>query len=653
MSSITQDQRFLSIKSPLDKDELLLTSFEGSEYISDLFEYQIEVLSSNHSILPETLIGKPVTVTIQNDIQRTFNGYISRFTYGEIKADNLRTYRLTMVPWLWFLSKNNNHRIFQVKTTKDIVSQVFKDLGFNDFDYRATGNPEVRDYCVQYNESDLNFVSRLLEEDGIAYYFEQKKEKHILHIVDEVNAYQKCAETDLTYSKGNQPNTQLTRWEHVHEFRKGNWSLNDYDFEQPTKSQLQTTASTSKFPKAKQYENYEYVQYHDFSGLKDLTKKRIEAEEAPMNTIEASSDCSSFYAGGKFKLSKHAVSSELGTYIITVIRHRAYDNSYLAGHESQSEYRNDLVCIPEAVHFRPPLTHIKPIMQGPQSAIVVGPDGEEIYIDKYGRIKVQFFWDREGKKDENSTCYLRVMQPWAGSGWGTSFIPRMGMEVIVNFIGGDPDRPLVTGSVYNADNLPPYSSKTQSGIKTRSTRKGTSSNFNELRFEDKKDGEQIYLHAEKNLDSVVENDETHTVDHNRTKTIGDNETSSIGKNRDKSVGENQTESIGKNKTIDVGANHSETIAKDKSVDVGDTHTESIGKDMKLQVGGNLLEDVGKKISITAGDEIILKTGSASITMKKNGDITIKGKNITIQGSGNVNVKASGNVALKGSKVTTN
>ena len=653
MSNLTQDQRLLSIESPLAKDELLLTSFEGSEYISDLFEFQIEVLSSNHSIQPEALIGKTVTITIQNDLKRSFNGYISSFTNGEVKADNLRSYRMTMVPWLWFLSKINNHRIFQGKNTKDIISQVFKDLGFNDFDYKATGNPAVRDYCVQYNESDLNFVSRLLEEDGIAYYFEQKKDKHVLQIVDEANAYQVCAETDLTYSKGNQPNTQLTRWEHKDEFRKGKWSLNDYDFEQPTKSQLQTTASTSKFANAKEYEHYEYSPYHDFSGIKDLTKKRIEAEETPMNFIEASSDCSSFYAGGKFRLSKHAVSSEQGSYIITVIKHRAIDNSYLAGHESESEYGNDFACIPEAVHFRPPLTHIKPVMRGPQSAVVVGPAGEEIYIDKYGRIKVQFFWDREGKKDENSTCYLRVVQPWAGSGWGTSFIPRMGMEVIVNFIDGDPDRPLVTGSVYNADNMPPYSSKTQSGIKTRSTKSGTSSNFNELRFEDKKDGEQIYLHAEKNLDSMVENDETHTVDHNRTKTIGDNETSSIGKNRDKSVGENQTESIGKDKTIDVGANHSETIAKDKTVDVGDTHTESIGKDMKLQVGDNLVEDIGKKLSITAGDEITLTTGAASITMKKNGDITIKGKSIMVQGSANVNVKASSNVVLKGSKVITN
>jgi type VI secretion system secreted protein VgrG len=646
MSELTQDQRLIAISSPLPKDELLLTSFEGIDQISGLFEFQIEVLSKNHSITPDQLIGKTVDVTIQNDQKPVFNGYISRFIYGEVVADNLRSYRLTMVPWLWFLSKNNNHRIFQDKTTKEIITQVFKDLGFNDYDFKASGNATKREYCLQHNESDLNFVSRLLEEDGIAYYFEQKKGSHVMHIVDAANAYQACAETDLTYSKGNQPNTQLTRWEHVYDFRKGQWSLNDYDYASPTKSQLQTTASTSKFANVKNYEHYEYTPYHDFSGIKDLTVKRIEAEETPLNIIEASSDCSSFYAGGKFKLSKHAVKQEQGNYIITAVRHRVYDNSYLAGaNEGQSEYGNDIVCIPDDVHYRPRLTHDKPWMQGPQSATVVGPSGEEIYVDKEGRIKVQFHWDREGKDDENSSCYIRVMQPWAGAGWGTSFIPRIGMEVVVNFFDGDPDRPIISGAVYNGDNKPPFDSKTQSGIKTRSSKEGSNATSNEFRFDDNKGSEQIFIHAEKNLDTEVENDETHTVDHNRTKTIGDNETSSIGKNRDKSVGEDQTESIGKNKTIDVGSDHSETIAKDKTLDVGEDHTESIGKNMSVTIGDDLTEKVGKKINVNAGDEIVLKTGSASITMKKNGDISIKGKNI--------NIKGSGNVVIKGSKVTAN
>jgi type VI secretion system secreted protein VgrG len=637
MSQLTQENRLLSIASSLPKDELLLTSIEGIESISDIFEFEITVLSKNHALKPEQLIGKPATVTIQNDIKRTFNGYISRFVYGEVKSDNLRTYQLTMVPWLWFLTKTNEHRIFQNKTTKEIVSQVFNDLGFKDFNFKATGNSTPREYCVQHNESDFDFISRLLEEDGIAYYFEHDKDQHMMHIVDAQNAYSTCKETNLTYSKGNQPGTQINRWEHNYEFRKGKWTLDDYDFNAPGTDQLKSKQSTSVFANAKKYEHYEYTPYHDFAGINDLTEKRIQAEEVPLNTIFASSDCSSFYAGGKFKLQKHAVKEEQGDYIITSIHHRASDDSYLAGHEGASEYANDFTCIPEKVHFRPPLIHSKPWMQGPQSATVVGPAGEEIYIDELGRIKVQFHWDREGKRDENSTCFLRVMQPWAGSGWGTSFIPRIGMEVIVNFFDGDPDRPVVTGSLYNGDNSPPFVSKTQSGIRTRSTKKGTASNCNEFRFDDLKGSEQVYMHAEKNMDTEVENDETHSVDNDRTKTIGHDENSSIGNDRNKSVGNNQSEQIGKDKTIDVGKNH----------------TESIGKDMSITVGDNLTEQVGKKILIDAGDQITLQTGSASITMKKNGDITIKGKNIVVKGSANVNVKASSNITLKASKVSTN
>jgi type VI secretion system secreted protein VgrG len=656
MAEFTQDQRLISIDSPLDKDELLLTSFEGVELISELFEFKIEVLSKNQTIKPEELIGKPLTVTIQNEIKRTFNGYVSQFAYGDVKAENFRTYRLTMVPWLWFLSKTNNHRIFQEKTTKDIIEQVFQDYDdprFNDFEFHLDGNYEPREYCVQHNESDLNFISRLLEEEGIAYYFEQHENSHVMKIVDAVDAYEQCQETDLVYSKADQPNAQIKTWEHVYQFRKGKWSLNDYDFKQPTKNQLKTTPSTSKFASANKFEHYEYSPYHDFSGIGELSKKRIEAEETPLNSIEGSSDCSSFYAGGKFKLASHAVNEEQGTYIITAVSHWAYDDSYLSGQGGGSDYNNDFACIPDTVHFRPPLIHPKPSMNGPQSAVVVGPSGEEIYIDEYGRVKVQFHWDREGKKDDNSSCFLRVMQPWAGSGWGTSFIPRMGMEVVVNFFNGDPDRPFISGSVYNDVNKPPYASKTQSGIKTRSTRGGASSNCNEFRFEDEKGSEQFYLHAEKDMDTSVENNETLTVQHDRTKTIANDENSDIGKDRNKTVGENQSETIGKDKTAAVGENQSETIGKDKTISVGENQSESIGKDMSLEVGENLIEKIGKALKIEVGDEITLKTGSASIVMKKNGEITIKGKDITLKGSGKINVKASKDVSIKGSKISQN
>lgn len=668
MSQLTQEHRLISITDfSLGKDTFLLTAFEGEEFISGLFEFQIEVISEDLEVDPNKIVGKTATVTIQNEQQRKFNGYIKSFTFGEVMAHGLRQYRMVMVPWLWFLSQTNDHRIFQEKNTKDIITQIFSDLGFSDFDFRAAGGKK-REYCVQHNESDFNFVSRLLEEDGIAYFFEHDDKKHKLILVDQQNAYEEVAETNLEYSKGSAPHSQVTGWEHIYLFKKGKWSLNDYNFKEPKKDLNASTKSKSQFAKNDVYEHYEYPGFYDTTLGSELVKIRLDAEETDRNSIKGTSDCSSFFAGGKFKLAKHATSSEKGSYILAAVTHRAKEKSYFAGNEDGSGYSNTFICIPADVHFRPSNKHLKPVMKGPQSALVVGPAGEEIYIDEHGRIKVQFIWDREGKKDENSSCFVRVVQSWAGNQWGTSFIPRIGHEVIVNFLDGDPDRPLVTGSVYNGWNKPTYPSKTQSGIKTRSTKDATPQNYNELRFEDKKGDEQIYIHAEKNFDTQVENNQTLTVDNDRTKTIKHDENSSISNDRNKSVGNNQTESIGKNKTIDVGDNHTETIGKNMtlsvgkniSIDISENHTETIGKNMTIGVSKDLRETVegkytetvtkeyalkAKSITMQADDEITLKTGSASIVMKKNGDITISGKNI--------NIKGSGNVVIKGSKISQN
>ncbi|HWV14063.1 MAG TPA: type VI secretion system tip protein TssI/VgrG [Cellvibrio sp.] len=669
MSQYSQDNRFISISDfSLGKDTFLLSLFSGVESISDLFEFQIEAFSSNHEIDPNKIVGRTATVTINSDPKRVFNGYIKSFTFGEIQAaDNLRQYRMVMVPWLWFLSQTNDHRIFQEKNTKEIVSQIFNDLGFSDFEFRAAGGNK-REYCVQHNESDLNFVSRLLAEDGIAYFFEHDDTKHKLILVDQQNAYAEVKETNLEYSKGSAPHSQVTGWEHIYLFKKGKWSLNDYNFKEPKKNLLASTKTKSQYSKNDTFEHYEYPGLYDTTIGPELVKIRLDAEESNRNQIKGASNCSSFYAGGKFKLAKHAIDSEQGSYILIRVAHQAFDSSYMPTGQADSGYGNEFISIPADVHFRPQSDNLKPVMKGPQTAVVVGPEGEEIYIDDFGRIKVQFIWDREGKNNEHSSCFLRVVQTWAGNQWGASFIPRIGHEVIVNFLDGDPDRPLVTGSVYNGVNKPTYPSKTQSGIKTHSTKGGTSENYNELRFEDKKGEEQILIHAEKNFDTEVEHDQTLTVDHDRTKTVKHDENSTISNDRNKTVSNNQTETIGKNKTIDVGENHSETIGKnmtlsvgkDISIDIGDNHTESIGKNMTITIDQDLRETVdgkyteavtkeyalsAKSITMKADDQITLKTGSASIVMKSNGDITISGSNI--------NVKGSGNVVLKGSKITGN
>lgn len=589
MDQLSQEHRLISISSPLKKDELLLTSFQGGEYISRLFEFQLEVLSANVTLDPQKLVGEKVTVTLQNDKERIFSGYVSRFSFGEIKANDLRQYKLTIVPWLWFLTKTNNQRIFQEMNTKDIVSKIFKEHGFNDFDFMAQGG-KAREYCVQYDESDFDFISRLLEDEGIAYYFKHEKNTHKLYLVDKQNAYEYCDENEVTYSKGNQNDTQITQWEHCYEFRKGEWSINDYNFNEPKKKLLVSSTTKSKFSKVKNFKHYEFPSMYDTTDGENLIKVRMEAEEVAISTIEATSDCSSFYAGGKFKLTKHAAKSEKDNYIITGIYHRAFDNSYFTGSEGQSEYGNNFVCIPADVHYRPARMQNKPVMKGPQSAVVTGPSGEEIYIDKLGRIKVQFMWDQYGKKNESSSCYLRVVQSWAGDQWGGSFIPRIGQEVIVNFLDGDPDRPLVTGSVYNGDNKPPYPSKTQSGIKTQSTKGAGKQNYNELRFEDLKGSEEIFIQAEKDFNRLVKNDEGSIIKNNHSRTVEKgNETIKVSKGNRKLSVKNE-------------------IATD-ATDILITGKKSI----KLKVGGSSIEITSSGIVIKA-TKIDVK-GSAMVAIK--------------------------------------
>lgn len=668
MGVFTQSERLLSIGSfSLGKDTFLLTGFEGAERISGLFEFRISVLSENLEVNPSEVVGKQTTVSLLCQKQRRFNGYVKSFTFGEIKGDNLREYHMVMVPWLWFLTQTNNHRVFQDADTKQIVSSVFDSLGFSDYEFRSEAG-RTREYCVQHNESDFNFVSRLLEDDGISYFFTHDQDKHVLILSDRKNAYDEVAETGLEYSKGSSPSAQISFWEHSYAFKKGQWSLRDYNFQEPKKDISSNARTKSSFANNQAYEHYEYPAMYDPGMGDELVKIRLEAEESDRNCVRGISSCSTFQAGGRFKLAKHANADERGDYILVEVKHKASDRSYFTGQAGDSEYFNEFLAIPAEVHFRPKLLHSKPYMRGPQSAVVVGPEGEEVYIDEHGRIKVQFIWDREGKHNENSSCFLRVVQSWAGNQWGSSFIPRIGHEVIVNFLDGDPDRPLVTGSVYNGWNKPVYSSKTQSGIKTRSTKEGNAQNYNELRFEDKKGDEQILIHAEKNFDIEVENDQTLTVDNDRTKTVAHNEMASVGNDRSKSIGNDQSESIGRNNDIEVGNDHTESIGnnmtlsvgKTKSVDVGNDHMESVKNNMKIRVGKDLQESVGgkytetvteayslqaKTITMQAADQITLKTGSASIVMKSNGDITIAGATI--------NVKGSGNVAIKGSKVTSN
>ncbi len=751
MAAYTQDTRLIGITTPLGKDVLLLRGFSGRESMSQLSAFDLDLLSKDPEIKFEDIIGKRVTlrVTLSQDKERYFNGFISRFVQTGAQT-GMANYRATMVPWLWFLTKTTDCRIFQNKTIPDIVQQIFKEYGFTDVKAKLQGTYEPRDYCVQYRETDYNFVARLMEQYGIFYFFEHEKEKHTLVLTDNPDAHQPCPEQPKAKwnPQGSKSLTEdvVTTLEVEKIFRPGKYSLTDYNFETPSTSLLSEIDTTITVGGNTKYEVYDYPgEYEKKAQGKTLVKLRMEEQEVKHLSVTGTSSCRAFATGYRFDFEDYSRADLNQAYVLTAVSHSAtVGDTYTTGKSSDgsSAYTNAFVCIPHKVPFRPPQITPKPIVQGPQTAVIVGPSGEEIYSDKYGRVKAQFHWDREGKKDENSSCWMRTSQNWAGKQWGGVFIPRIGQEVIVEFLEGDPDRPIITGRIYNAEQMPPYAlpaNQTQSGVKSNSSKGGGGSN--EWRFEDKKGSEEIYLHGQKDWNIVIENDKSQSIGHdesltvgnNRTKKVGVDQSEDVGANKTIHVGANHTETIDANKTMTVGGNHTETISGNetitvntasahtialaraltigavyqvsvgaamnetigaakaeeigaaksvnvglsssenigvnKSVDAGGDISESAGKNISMNAGKNIAADAGdnisenagkdvmikagKKMLIDAGDEITIKTGSASIIMKKDGTVQIKGKDISLDGSGKINIKASSDIVIKGSKVGIN
>ena len=702
----TQENRFITIDTPLRNDVLLLTRISGTEGLSFPFSFSLDLLSENHRVSFKDIVGKNVTVSVvlSNGEKRLINGIVSSFSQGrgggeEGGGDPLFSYyNAEIVPWLWLLTRTSDSRIFQGLSVPDIIEKIFTEKKLQDYKIDLQGSYTKRDYCVQYRETDFNFVSRLMEEEGIFYYFQHEDGKHTLVVSDVPEKHKPCPEQETARYQISQggflEEDTISGIEITQQIQAGKYTLSDFNFETPnTNLQIEVPGKQTLGPGER--EIYDYPGgYEKRAGGEQYAKIRMQEEEAAITTINGLSNCRSFISGYKFDLQEfYRDDMNNKSYVLTSVHHEASQKYSSGESESAFSYSNNFSCIPLDIPYRPRSNTPKPFVQGAQTAIVVGPAGEEIYTDKYGRIKVQFHWDREGKKNENSSCWIRVSQAWAGAGWGAMYIPRVGHEVIVDFLEGDPDRPVITGRVYHANNMPPYglpSEKTKSTIKSNSSLGGGGSN--EFRFEDKKGSEEIFLHGQKDWTIVIEND--------KNQTVGHDETLDVGNNRDKKVGKDQTEDIGENKTIKVGKNHAEAIeenatisigsnqsvsvGKDHSEDIGENMTLSVGKklsegigtDMSLSIGKNLTQSVGdnmdlsiksnltenveknhletvkegyglkaKEILIEAKDAITIKTGSASIMMKKSGDIQIEGKNITINGSGNI--------IVKGSKITQN
>ncbi len=690
MATKYQDNRSVKVTSPFGPNELVFARMGYREQVSQPFQCEVALLSESGDLDPDKILGKPLTVSLATTGTtplRYFHGLVTEFEQVGYR-ERLHEYRAVTRPWLWFLTRTADCRIFQGKSVPDIFQEVCRQASFGDLDLRLGSYPPL-EYCVQYRETDFDFLSRLLERAGICYFFEHSANKHVMVLVDDVSRCKPVSGYDSvpfyppTANDALRERDHLQAWSFQKSFQPGSFSSRDYNFEQPSPIPAGTSSISRPYETSK-YEIFDYPAEADpptSGAVEQVAKLRVQELQVPQMIARGSGDAAGLAAGSVFKLTGHPRSSLGIQYLITSASIDLSADAYDAGAGGgETQFSIAVEGVDAREPYRPPRVTPRPMIHGTQTAVVVGPKGDEIHTDQFGRVKVQFHWDRYGKLDENSSCFVRVGQLWAGKSWGGIYIPRIGQEVIVSFIEGDPDRPIVIGSVYNGANKPPYAlpdNKTQSGIKSRSSLEGTTDNFNELRFEDKKGAELLFLHAEKDQAIEVENDESHSVGHDRTKSVKNDETTSIGKDRTETVGGKETITIDKDRaetvkgseSIVIGKDHTQSIdgsrtlsvAKDESISVSGGRTDDVTKDEEVSIGQKRSQtigtndtlSVGQKLAIDAGESVEIVTGSASITLKQDGTITLKGNNITLSGDGDITIKAGGNVVIKGSKVSQN
>lgn len=659
----SQANRKIRVSTPLGADVLLLERFVGEEAISQPFAFTLDMVSEDAAVDPAALLRKPVCVTVllPDGSERAIHGRVRRFVQHG-RSDQLTRYQAEVVPWLWFLGLSSDCRIFQRLSVPDIVTKVFKDLGFSDFSVRTSGTYAPREYCVQYRETHLDFVSRLLEEEGIFYFFEHAADKHVLVLADAPSAVKPCPgqeKAPFRPERGHQQDDIITACSTELVARTGKVALTDYNFETPSASL--DAMSSGEAPE----EHYDYPgSYAERDEGDRYARLLLEEREAGTELLRLTSSVRAFQSGYRFTLQEHYRRDLNKAYTLVRVRHEAGSGAFTAdGGDAEFDYENTVEAIPHAVPYRPPRDTPRPIVHGTQTAVVVGPSGEEIHVDKYGRVKIQFHWDREGKKDDASSCWVRVSSTWAGKNWGFIQLPRIGQEVVVDFLEGDPDHPIVTGRVYNAEQMPPYAlpaNSTQSGLKTRSSKGGGEANFNELRFEDKKGSEEVYLHAEKDWNTMVENDhtrtvghdETQTVKHDRTRTVENDEKITVQHDRSATIQHDDTLTISNKLATSVGMDESRSVGGKRETSVAMNDTLSVGQNLEQSASMNFTLDAGMKVEIKAGVSIKLTAGASSIELGPAG-VTINGApKVAIQGAAQVSVQG-GMVEIVGGLVKIN
>jgi type VI secretion system secreted protein VgrG len=632
MPIYSQAKRPLRVETPLGADKLLITGLSGHEAISSTYRYRLDLMSEDATITGQDLLRKPVAVAIvlSDGSERWIHGMVSRFAQLG-RRDEITFYEAEIVPTVWFLSLTRDCRIFQSMPVPDIVQKVLKDAGVTDFEiYCSERTYAKREYCVQYRESDLDFIQRLLEEEGIHYTFKHSSSKNVMVIGDtQMSVPTIEGGSTIRFTEQADAHEDMIRdIRSENAVYVGKVTLNDYDYTQPTLSLISSMSGQGR------EEIYDYPGKYTTTGDGErYARIRLEAEEAMRASVRGDGSCRAFVAGSAFKLIDHYNSNANRRYRLVETTLALEAGDYRSWDDGEYDCRCAFVAIPDDTPYRPPSTTARPVVRGSQTALVVGPAGEEIYVDKYGRVKVQFYWDREGRKDEKSSCWVRVSTSWAGKKWGAIHIPRIGQEVIVDFLEGDPDLPIITGRVWNDDQMPPYdlpANKTQSGIKSRSSKSGGTDNFNEIRMEDAKGKELLYVHAEKDKQVVVENNRTEEVGKDETITIGANRTETVKGNEKIGIDGNREETVKGNETIKINGNRKEDVKGSESVKVGTSRTVKIGTSDALTVGTSL--------TVKANTSITLKVGANSIKID-NAGITIKGIQVNVKGTAKAEMSA--------------
>ncbi|WP_306535419.1 type VI secretion system Vgr family protein [Geobacter sp.] len=675
--------------------DVAVLNFKASEEISALFQVDLTLASETELTFAEVKLKEAVlTIKGHQEIldqpDRYFHGVIRKLRHSGSNGVH-HFYRAQVVPYLWLLSVRTNCRIFQHTTIEEIVSTILKEhsIAGDRFEFRLEREKIPRKFCTQFEENDLHFISRLLEEEGIFYFFEHSEDKHVLVFCDTPAYYQEIrGNSAVTFNTNDglaAENESVFAFYRSERVRSGKFTHRNYNFKTPTLD----ISTENEGEEETALEVYEYPGPYGETGRGDqLAKVRLQEIHSLKDKARGQSFCPRLVPGATFTLTDHSTNLLNDNYLLVEVIHTGRQPQVLGENASQSptHYGNTFLAIPATATYRPERITSKPTIPGIQTARVTGPPGEEIYPDQYGRVKVQFPWDREGKGDEKTSCWLRVAQFWNSGFEGSQFIPRVGDEVLVAFVNGDMDYPIIIGSNVNENMRPNYdlpANKTQSGIRTRSYPNGSRDNYHELRFDDKKGSEEIYLQSEKDWNILVKND--------KGQTVGRDESLTVGNNRSKTVGVNQSETIGVDKTIQVGANHNETIGANMTLSVGGfknervginslemiggakelaigglyqvavggvmnetvagAKTEEVGLAKAVFVGNNMIENVtGDRTTNTGGN--YTETTSAKYYAKAN-EYVIEAPKITLKAGSSTIVMDGSSITIKASKVFTN